>query len=86
LKIGWPLLQQSAFATRDLKGWKECLKRLNVSHRIFFSGSFDQGSDSFVSFGANGKLIEVHVGATKSNQFVQCGKAVEYDGIVIDSF
>jgi hypothetical protein len=57
-----------------------------VSQRIFFSGSFDQGSDSFVSFGANGKLIEVHVGATKSNQFVQCGKAVEYDGIVIDSF
>ncbi len=59
------------------------LKEISPSKK---SGSFDQGSESFVSLSKTNQLVEVHIGATESNQFPQCGNAVEYDGLIVDAF
>jgi hypothetical protein len=71
--------------------WANITSAVGVTacHPTIRSGSFDQGSDSRVSLVSDRgtlRLVEAHLGATKDDQFIACGVAVEYDGIVIDSF
>jgi hypothetical protein len=71
----------------SVQDWKNNTGIVSSCNARIFSASFDTGSESAVSIDrdpVSGKvrLLEVHVGASFQNS----GTALEYDGLVIDSF
>jgi hypothetical protein len=73
----------------EAKSWRSNQGIISSCNAEIWTGSFDEGSESAATLYYDGKelrILEVHVGASSTNQDPTCGLAMEYDGLVIDSW